>query len=172
VPPARPPPCFGWQRRWHVCLFAHPLGPLSPSFRSLLTPVFPPCPSLAPGRQLVLPGCPPPAPPSLAWAPPSARPASCPSPGRYTYEIAPVFVLMEEEVLKKLRALVGWSSGDGVFCPGGSISNMYAEPGPLSALPGLQAEGPAGPAAPGTLHVEGGGRRLSLPRLLTLLSGH
>ncbi|KAM6214998.1 cysteine sulfinic acid decarboxylase isoform 4-T4 [Rhynchocyon petersi] len=44
----------------------------------------------------------------------------------YTYEIAPVFVLMEEEVLKKLRALVGWSSGDGVFCPGGSISNMYA----------------------------------------------
>ena len=41
-----------------------------------------------------------------------------PSPGRYTYEIAPVFVLMEEEVLKKLRALVGWSSGDGVFCPG------------------------------------------------------
>lgn len=40
------------------------------------------------------------------------------SPGRYTYEIAPVFVLMEEEVLKTLRALVGWSSGDGVFCPG------------------------------------------------------
>lgn len=45
---------------------------------------------------------------------------------QYTYEIAPVFVLMEEEVLKKLRALVGWGSGDGVFCPGGSISNMYA----------------------------------------------
>ncbi|XP_033722514.1 cysteine sulfinic acid decarboxylase isoform X2 [Tursiops truncatus] len=45
---------------------------------------------------------------------------------QYTYEIAPVFVLMEEEVLKKLRALVGWSSGDGVFCPGGSVSNMYA----------------------------------------------
>lgn len=37
---------------------------------------------------------------------------------QYTYEIAPVFVLMEEEVLKKLRALVGWNSGDGVFCPG------------------------------------------------------
>uniref|UniRef100_A0A8I6GBN4 Cysteine sulfinic acid decarboxylase n=1 Tax=Rattus norvegicus TaxID=10116 RepID=A0A8I6GBN4_RAT len=45
---------------------------------------------------------------------------------QYTYEIAPVFVLMEEEVLKKLRALVGWNTGDGVFCPGGSISNMYA----------------------------------------------
>ncbi|XP_055474324.1 cysteine sulfinic acid decarboxylase isoform X2 [Psammomys obesus] len=45
---------------------------------------------------------------------------------QYTYEIAPVFVLMEEEVLKKLRALVGWTSGDGVFCPGGSFSNIYA----------------------------------------------
>ncbi|POI24973.1 hypothetical protein CIB84_011277, partial [Bambusicola thoracicus] len=45
---------------------------------------------------------------------------------RYTYEIAPVFVLMEEVVLAKLRELVGWNSGDGIFCPGGSISNMYA----------------------------------------------
>uniref|UniRef100_A0A8B9MLU7 Cysteine sulfinic acid decarboxylase n=1 Tax=Accipiter nisus TaxID=211598 RepID=A0A8B9MLU7_9AVES len=45
---------------------------------------------------------------------------------QYTYEIAPVFVLMEEVVLAKLRELVGWSSGDGIFCPGGSISNMYA----------------------------------------------
>ncbi|NXD88868.1 CSAD decarboxylase, partial [Halcyon senegalensis] len=45
---------------------------------------------------------------------------------RYTYEVAPVFVLMEEEVLAKLRELVGWSSGDGTFAPGGSMSNMYA----------------------------------------------
>ncbi|KAM5289411.1 cysteine sulfinic acid decarboxylase isoform 2-T2 [Ctenodactylus gundi] len=45
---------------------------------------------------------------------------------QYTYEIAPVFVLMDEEVLRKLRTLVGWSSGDGVFCPGGSMSNIYA----------------------------------------------
>ncbi|XP_025068070.1 cysteine sulfinic acid decarboxylase isoform X2 [Alligator sinensis] len=45
---------------------------------------------------------------------------------QYTYEIAPVFVLMEEVVLQKLRELVGWGSGDGIFCPGGSISNMYA----------------------------------------------
>ncbi|XP_009474009.1 PREDICTED: cysteine sulfinic acid decarboxylase-like, partial [Nipponia nippon] len=44
----------------------------------------------------------------------------------YTYEIAPVFVLMEEVVLAKLRELGGWSNGDGIFCPGGSISNMYA----------------------------------------------
>uniref|UniRef100_A0A8D0HJZ3 Cysteine sulfinic acid decarboxylase n=1 Tax=Sphenodon punctatus TaxID=8508 RepID=A0A8D0HJZ3_SPHPU len=45
---------------------------------------------------------------------------------RYTYEIAPVFVLMEEVVLKKLRELIGWASGDGIFCPGGSLSNMFA----------------------------------------------
>uniref|UniRef100_A0A8C1IG67 Cysteine sulfinic acid decarboxylase n=1 Tax=Cyprinus carpio TaxID=7962 RepID=A0A8C1IG67_CYPCA len=45
---------------------------------------------------------------------------------QYTYEVAPVFVLMEEEVLRKLRSLVGWSEGDGIFCPGGSMSNMYA----------------------------------------------
>ncbi|XP_075580983.1 LOW QUALITY PROTEIN: cysteine sulfinic acid decarboxylase [Pelecanus crispus] len=49
---------------------------------------------------------------------------------QYTYEIAPVFVLMEEVVLAKLRELVGWSSGDGISLPGyrprGSISNMYA----------------------------------------------
>ncbi|XP_036388923.1 cysteine sulfinic acid decarboxylase [Megalops cyprinoides] len=45
---------------------------------------------------------------------------------QYTYEVAPVFVLMEDVVLSKLRALVGWAEGDGIFCPGGSISNMYA----------------------------------------------
>lgn len=39
-------------------------------------------------------------------------------PRRYTYEVAPVFVLMEEVVLAKLRELVGWSSGDGIFAPG------------------------------------------------------
>lgn len=45
---------------------------------------------------------------------------------RYTYEVAPVFVLMEEVVLSTLRSLIGWDSGDGIFCPGGSISNLYA----------------------------------------------
>ncbi|XP_063003915.1 LOW QUALITY PROTEIN: cysteine sulfinic acid decarboxylase-like [Melospiza melodia melodia] len=44
----------------------------------------------------------------------------------YTYEVAPVLVLMEEQVLAKLRELVGWSSGDGIFVPGGSMSNMLA----------------------------------------------
>ncbi|NWQ84786.1 CSAD decarboxylase, partial [Columbina picui] len=37
---------------------------------------------------------------------------------QYTYEIAPVFVLMEDVVLAKLRELVGWSGGDGIFAPG------------------------------------------------------
>lgn len=50
-------------------------------------------------------------------------------PCRYTYEIAPVFVLMEEVVLAKLRELVGWSSGDGIFCPGTQIP-----PGPARGL--------------------------------------
>lgn len=37
-----------------------------------------------------------------------------------------MFVLLEMEVLKSLRQLVGWTHGDGIFCPGGSASNMYA----------------------------------------------
>ncbi|XP_053706457.1 cysteine sulfinic acid decarboxylase [Synchiropus splendidus] len=44
----------------------------------------------------------------------------------FTYEVAPVFVLMENEILRALRQLVGWTDGDGIFCPGGSTSNMYA----------------------------------------------
>lgn len=44
----------------------------------------------------------------------------------FTYEVAPVFVLMENEVLRSLRLLVGWNEGDGLFCPGGSTSNMFA----------------------------------------------
>ena len=45
----------------------------------------------------------------------------------YTFEMAPVFSLMENEVLSQLRELVGWEGGrgDGIFSPGGSISNLY-----------------------------------------------
>ncbi|NXH92200.1 CSAD decarboxylase, partial [Edolisoma coerulescens] len=53
-------------------------------------------------------------------------PATPVGPCRYTYEVAPVLLLMEEQVLAKLRELVGWSSGDGIFAPGGSMSNMLA----------------------------------------------
>lgn len=45
----------------------------------------------------------------------------------YTFEMAPVFSLMESEVLCKMREMVGWEGGqgDGIFSPGGSISNLY-----------------------------------------------
>ncbi|TRY99848.1 hypothetical protein DNTS_021946 [Danionella cerebrum] len=38
----------------------------------------------------------------------------------FTYEIAPVFVLMEQLTLKKMREIVGWPNGegDGIFSPG------------------------------------------------------
>lgn len=50
------------------------------------------------------------------------------NPSVYTYEVAPVFTLMEEEVLQEMRRFVGWPNGigDGIFCPGGSIANGYA----------------------------------------------
>merc|ERR1711970_716313 len=44
----------------------------------------------------------------------------------FTYEIAPVFILMEHECLKKMREIIGWQGGDSILAPGGSISNMYA----------------------------------------------
>ncbi|KAL7976534.1 hypothetical protein Chor_008483 [Crotalus horridus] len=46
----------------------------------------------------------------------------------FTYEIAPVFVLLEYVTLRKMREIVGWpgGAGDGIFSPGGAISNMYA----------------------------------------------
>ncbi|XP_035244491.1 acidic amino acid decarboxylase GADL1-like [Anguilla anguilla] len=49
------------------------------------------------------------------------------NPSLYTYEVAPVFVLTEDAVLRKMMEFVGWEEeGDGIFSPGGSISNMYA----------------------------------------------
>ena len=38
--------------------------------------------------------------------------------GRFTYEIAPVFTLIEDVILTKMRQLVGWDDGDGIFAPG------------------------------------------------------
>lgn len=45
-------------------------------------------------------------------------------PCRFTYEIAPVFVLMEQITLRKMREIIGWSNkdGDGIFSPGGFFS--------------------------------------------------
>jgi glutamate decarboxylase len=44
----------------------------------------------------------------------------------FTYEIAPVFILMENVVLSKMREIIGWTTGDSILAPGGSISNLYA----------------------------------------------
>ncbi|KAK5639896.1 hypothetical protein RI129_010707 [Pyrocoelia pectoralis] len=50
------------------------------------------------------------------------------NPSVYTYEVAPVFTLMEEIVLREMRQIVGYphGKGDGIFCPGGSMANAYA----------------------------------------------
>lgn len=44
----------------------------------------------------------------------------------FTYEIAPVFILMETTVLEKMRNIIGFQGGDSILAPGGSISNLYA----------------------------------------------
>lgn len=44
----------------------------------------------------------------------------------FTYEIAPVFILMENVVMTRMREIIGWDCGDSIFAPGGSISNLYA----------------------------------------------
>jgi len=44
----------------------------------------------------------------------------------FTYEIAPVYIVMEQTVLEKMRQIVGFENGDGLMYPGGSISNIQA----------------------------------------------
>lgn len=45
---------------------------------------------------------------------------SCDVMYRFTYEVAPVFVLLEYVTLKKMREIIGWEDGrgDGIFSPG------------------------------------------------------
>jgi Pyridoxal-dependent decarboxylase conserved domain len=45
----------------------------------------------------------------------------------FTYEIAPVFILMETVVMERMRQIIGWQhGGDSILAPGGSVSNLYA----------------------------------------------
>ncbi|WKX99089.1 hypothetical protein Q1695_014177 [Nippostrongylus brasiliensis] len=46
----------------------------------------------------------------------------------FTYEIAPVFILMEKAVMKRMWEVIGWDvdQADGIFAPGGAIANLYA----------------------------------------------
>jgi hypothetical protein len=53
------------------------------------------------------------------------------NPSAYTYEVAPVFSLMETELIVKIGSILGGDYAnrnvvDGLFVPGGSISNLYA----------------------------------------------
>ena len=46
----------------------------------------------------------------------------------HTFEVAPVFTLVETEVLAKLARVIGGPYGiahDGLFVPGGSTANIY-----------------------------------------------
>ncbi|XP_071533758.1 glutamate decarboxylase [Panulirus ornatus] len=44
----------------------------------------------------------------------------------FTYEIAPVFILMEHMTMRHMRKIIGYKAGDSILAPGGSISNLYA----------------------------------------------
>ncbi|CAK9304753.1 unnamed protein product [Gordionus sp. m RMFG-2023] len=44
----------------------------------------------------------------------------------FTYEISPVYVLMEQFVINKMCEIIGFHNADGIFSPGGTISNLYA----------------------------------------------
>ncbi len=43
----------------------------------------------------------------------------------YSFEMAPVFSVMEWKILELLSGHIGWQTFDGLFCPGGSITNLY-----------------------------------------------
>lgn len=44
----------------------------------------------------------------------------------FTYEISPVFITMERAVLGKMRSIIGFTGGESILAPGGTISNLYA----------------------------------------------
>uniref|UniRef100_A0A182NFF7 Glutamate decarboxylase n=1 Tax=Anopheles dirus TaxID=7168 RepID=A0A182NFF7_9DIPT len=44
---------------------------------------------------------------------------------QYTFEVGPTFTLIEDAVIEKCLRLFNFGEGDGILCPGGSMSNMY-----------------------------------------------
>ncbi len=44
----------------------------------------------------------------------------------YTYKVAGIHVLIEQEITKRMCKCIGFEPGEGIFTPGGSISNMIA----------------------------------------------
>ncbi|KAF2351953.1 Pyridoxal phosphate-dependent decarboxylase [Trinorchestia longiramus] len=46
---------------------------------------------------------------------------------QHTYEVGPALVITEFAVIEQMVKLYGWTEGgDGIFCPGGSLANMYS----------------------------------------------
>jgi hypothetical protein len=43
----------------------------------------------------------------------------------YTYDVGPILTLVENEVIDATRTLLGWSDGDGIFCPGEISIKQY-----------------------------------------------
>ncbi|KAH8097609.1 hypothetical protein JL720_504 [Aureococcus anophagefferens] len=64
----------------------------------------------------------------------------------HTYEVAPVFTLVERAVIKRVGELVGWEGAcDGLTTPGGSASNLYGmHMAAHAADPGRRTRGAAG----------------------------
>lgn len=44
----------------------------------------------------------------------------------YTFKVAGLQILIEQEVIAEMLRLAGLTRGEGIFCPGGSISNLVA----------------------------------------------
>jgi glutamate/tyrosine decarboxylase-like PLP-dependent enzyme len=62
--------------------------------------------------------------------------------GAYTFEMAPVFTLIEEAVIEKSLQLFGLVGGDGILCPGGSAAIMYGiNLARFSKFPAAKTEG-------------------------------
>jgi glutamate decarboxylase len=70
----------------------------------------------------------------------------------FTYEVAPVFTIMEHHVLKKMRRIIGFQDGDSIMAPGGTLCNMYAVfCARFKKFPEYKEKGPD--ALPGTLCI-------------------
>ncbi|MEQ8875747.1 MAG: pyridoxal-dependent decarboxylase [Phycisphaerales bacterium] len=63
----------------------------------------------------------------------------------YTYEVAPAMTLVEREVIARMGKAIGWTGCEGLFTPGGSLSNLMAMlMARQRALPGVKSHGLGG----------------------------
>lgn len=80
----------------------------------------------------------------------------------YTFKAAGVQILIEREIIAKLAQMVGFEGGEGIFAPGGSMSNLAAMMvAREEMLPGTQD---AGVGAVGESAGDGGGERSAAPQ--------